>query len=249
MTHPPYETIVWKFCRSRSMESVHCHTHCHLPESYTYRYVLDSRNRALIVSLSREFIGNAVCFIQNLSSTPPYPLRRPHSLPSHRFTLFRQRWIENKLARHVSRHNNRALSGMIKFSTARLTEFPTTREENRPRGRGREREGGRGCKIQREERSVAFIIAVSTDFSPDFFPEPGFQSRIALNDATGCVKARFYGIRGCDTSFNEFGRKIVSTSLLFAPDFSVCLLRAQVWCLKRGCKLASKISGSLTKQF
>lgn len=68
---------------------------------------------------------------------------------------FRQLWIENKPARHVSRHNHRALSGMIKFSTARLTEFPSGGERSPESG-----------KMRREKRSLAFIIAVSTDFFP-----------------------------------------------------------------------------------
>lgn len=93
----------------------------------TYRIV---KNLALITSLFREFIGNAVCFIQN-----SYFLSRSSFLFSFFPSLplnpsFRQLWIENKLARHVSRHNHRALSGMIKFSTARLTEFPSGGERS-----------------------------------------------------------------------------------------------------------------------
>lgn len=88
------------------------------------------KNLALITSLFREFIGNAVCFIQN-----SYFLSRSSFLFSFFPSLplnpsFRQLWIENKLARHVSRHNHRALSGMIKFSTARLTEFPSGGERS-----------------------------------------------------------------------------------------------------------------------
>lgn len=86
---------------------------------------------------------------------------------------FRQLWIENKPARHVSRHNHRALSGMIKFSTARLTEFPSGGERSPESG-----------KMRREKRSLAFIIAVSTDFFP---PCVNF----AFNDDQECVRSRW----------------------------------------------------------
>ena len=78
---------------------------------------------------------------------------------------------EQARARHVSRHNHRALSGMIKFSTARLTEFPFSQEkscERRERERERDKEGREN--IQRKEkrrihyRGYHWFFPVPTEF-------------------------------------------------------------------------------------
>ena len=139
---------------------------------------------------------------------------------------------EQARARHVSRHNHRALSGMIKFSTARLTEFPFSQEkscERREREREREREAKREGKIYREKRSVAFIIAVTTDFS---LSRPNF----AFDDTAGCVKPDFHrfpslfaGI-GCPwNSFNLIDtdnswENLYSSSRLFPLFFdAICI--------------------------
>lgn len=83
---------------------------------------------------------------------------------------FRQLWIENKLARHVSRHNHRALSGMIKFSTARLTEFPS--------GGERSPESERRENARRKEESCIHYRGFHW-FFPTLLSRPNF----AFNDA------------------------------------------------------------------
>lgn len=90
---------------------------------------------------------------------------------------FRQLWIENKLARHVSRHNHRALSGMIKFSTARLTEFPS--------GGERSPESERRENARRKEESCIHYRGFHW-FFPTLLSRPNF----AFNDAQECVRPR-----------------------------------------------------------
>ena len=98
---------------------------------------------------------------------------------------------EQARARHVSRHNHRALSGMIKFSTARLTEFPFSQEkscERRERERERERERQRGKGKYTEKREASHSLSRL----PLIFPCPDRISRLTtLRDASNLISIGF----------------------------------------------------------
>lgn len=115
------------------------------------------------------------------SSSPPF-LSLPLSLSFPFSTTVN---TEQARARHVSRHNHRALSGMIKFSTARLTEFPSSQEKS-CESRERERQRGKGKYTEKREASH------SLSRLPLIFPCPDRISRFAtLRDASNLISIGF----------------------------------------------------------